>query len=226
MSIKESLNRLKSEIPDHVKLIAVSKTMPPADILLAYENGQRRFGENKVQELITKHPVLPADIQWHFIGHLQTNKVKHIVPFVHMIESVDSFKLLREIQKQAEKAGRTVDCLLQFHIAEEESKFGLDLEEATALLSSPELTTWKHIRLCGVMGMATYTDDMTQVRREFSHLKSIFDALKEKFFSGTYSFCEISMGMSGDYSEAIDEGATMVRIGSLIFGERNYKSSI
>ncbi len=226
MSIKENLNRLKSEIPDHVKLIAVSKTMPPADILLAYENGQRRFGENKVQELTTKHPVLPADIQWHFIGHLQTNKVKHIVPFVHMIESVDSFKLLREIQKQAEKAGRTVDCLLQFHIAEEESKFGLDLEEATALLSSPDLATWNHIRLCGVMGMATYTDDMTQVRREFSHLKSIFDALKEKFFSGTYSFCEISMGMSGDYSEAIDEGATMVRIGSLIFGQRNYKASI
>lgn len=225
MSIIENLTRLKSEIPDHVKLIAVSKTMPPGDILVAYETGHRRFGENKVQELSSKYPVLPADIQWHFIGHLQTNKVKQIVQFVHMIESVDSFKLLKEIQKQAEKTDRVVNCLLQFHIAEEESKFGLDLEEATAILTSPELATWKHIRLCGVMGMATYTEDMAHVRREFNHLKQIFRTLKVSYFQATDSFSEISMGMSGDFREAIDEGSTIVRIGSLIFGERNYKTS-
>lgn len=222
MGVKENLSKLKNVIPDHVKLVAVSKTKPVDDIMNAYEAGQRMFGENKAQEMVSKQPDLPDDIRWHFIGHLQTNKVKYLVPFVEMIESVDRMKLLREIDKQARKAARRIDCLLQFHIAEEETKFGLDMAEARALLEDPGFVKMDHVRICGVMGMATFTEDMERVRREFRSLKKIFEDIKAFYFPDEPSFKEISMGMSGDYRIAIEEGSTIVRIGSLIFGERNY----
>jgi len=222
LSITAQLNKLKKSIPDQVKLVAVSKTKPIEDILEAYKAGQRHFGENKAQEMETKHQQLPADIVWHFIGHLQTNKVKYIAAFVSLIEAVDSLKLLKEINKQAAKNNRVIPCLLQFHIAEEDTKFGLDRDEAAALLESEAFKKMKNIQIVGVMGMATFTDDMNQVHREFKHLKTIFEWLKSEYFSDENSFREISMGMSGDYPVAIDEGATIVRVGSLIFGERNY----
>ncbi|MFP4469932.1 MAG: YggS family pyridoxal phosphate-dependent enzyme [Bacteroidales bacterium] len=222
MGIKENLTALKQEIPAHVKLVAVSKTKPPGDIMEAYAEGHRLFGENKAQEMVSKQPQLPGDIRWHFIGHLQTNKVKFLVPFVEMIESVDRFKLLKEIDMQARKVDRRIDCLLQFHIAEEETKFGLDMPEAKALLEDPLFAGMKHIRICGVMGMATFTDNMEQVRREFKSLKMIFEQIKQNYFPDDPAFKEISMGMSGDYRIAIEEGSTIVRVGSLIFGERNY----
>ena len=222
MGVKENLSKLKNVIPDHVKLVAVSKTKPVDDIIEAYEAGQRMFGENKAQEMASKQPDLPGDIRWHFIGHLQTNKVKYLVPFVEMIESVDRMKLLREIDKQARKAARRIDCLLQFHIAEEETKFGLDMAEARALLEDPGFGKMDHVRICGVMGMATFTEDMERVRREFRSLKKIFQEIKTSYFPDEPSFKEISMGMSGDYHIAIEEGSSIVRIGSLIFGERNY----
>ncbi len=221
MNIKENLKKIKREIPANVKLVAVSKTKPVELIKEAYDAGHKIFGENKAQELSAKYPQLPKDIEWHFIGHLQTNKVKYIAPFVAMIHSVDSFKLLREINKQASKHNRSIDCLLEFHIAEESTKFGLNIEEAEEILLHPDIKTLSNIRICGVMGMATYTDDTQQIHREFAHLREIFDHLKKKFFSGEPSFKEISMGMSGDYKIAIEEGSTIVRIGSKIFGARD-----
>jgi PLP dependent protein len=220
MNIAQNLNSIISQLPDRVKLVAVSKNHPVRDIQKAYDSGQRIFGENKAQELASKSPQLPLDIEWHFIGHLQTNKVRMIAPFVHTIESVESLKLLMIINKEAQLANRVINCLLQFHIATEESKFGLDLDEAQALLKSQEYAQMKNILITGVMGMATYTSNESMVRDEFRMLRNYFDELHTQFFNGYASFCEISMGMSGDYLIAIDEGSTLVRIGSAIFGER------
>jgi len=204
----------------NVRLVAVSKTQPPERLLELYRAGQRIFGENRVQEMLEKRDALPDDAEWHLIGHLQTNKVKFIADFVQMIHSVDSLRLLAEIDKQAAKANRTIDCLLQFHIAQEETKFGLDETEAVALLQSPELQQMKHVRLCGVMGMASFSEDKTLVRSEFHHLQEIFQRIKKAFFPNDPHFREISMGMSGDWEIAVEEGSTMVRIGSLLFGMR------
>ena len=211
------LHEILTSLPSHVRLVVVSKTIQPDVLMEVYRSGHRVFGENRAQELIAKQPLLPADIQWHFIGHLQTNKVKYIVPFVEMIESVDSLKLLKEINKEAAKNERVIKCLLQFHIADEETKYGLDMKEAEEILTHPDFSSMKNIIICGVMGMATFTDDEGQVRQEFRKLKKIFDDLKEKHFPDDPSFCEISMGMSGDYQIAVEEGSTMVRIGSAIF---------
>ena len=218
--ISEKLAKIKNSIPSNVCLVAVSKTKPDADLLEAYEAGQRRFGENKVQEMTEKWEVLPKDIQWHLIGHLQTNKVKYIAPYVHLIHSVDSLKLLAEINKQGEKFHRVISVLLQFYIAKEETKFGLDLEEATQLLNSDEYKSFKNIQVVGVMGMASFTDDESIVKGEFFQLKELFSQLKNTFFQNDDSFKEISMGMSGDYQLAIEQGSTMVRVGSSIFGGR------
>lgn len=205
-------------------LVAVSKTQSPEKILEIYKQGQRVFGENRVQELLSKVDLLPKDIEWHLIGHLQTNKVKFIAPFVRLIHSVDSLKLLSEIDKEAKKCGRVIDCLLQFHVAQEETKFGLDENEALELLQSPDFQTFTNVRICGVMGMASFSEDQNQVRREFQHLRQIFQNLKSKFFSqrdangtGGDFFKEISMGMSSDFEIALSEGSTMVRVGSLVF---------
>jgi PLP dependent protein len=221
MSIRENLIRLKQAIPRHVKLVAVSKTKPVEVIREAYDAGQRLFGENKAQEMIAKQPGLPDDIKWHFIGHLQTNKVKYLIPFVSMIESVDSLRLLKEINKQAGKAGRRIDCLLQFHIASEETKFGLDLDEARSLLSSESFRSMDHVRICGLMGMATFTEDENILSTEFQTLHGYFKSIKNEFFAADDAFRELSMGMSGDYEVAIREESTIVRIGTAIFGERN-----
>ena len=204
----------------NTQLIAVSKTKPATAILELYNKGQRLFGENYVQELTEKQPQLPADIQWHFIGHLQSNKVKYIAPFINTIQGVDSFRLAQEINKQAEKNNRVINCLLQFHISNETTKFGFNLSEAEEMLIDNAPETFKNINWCGVMGMASFTDDKKQVRTEFQALKNIFDTLKAKFFSTSSDFKEISMGMSDDYKIAIEHGATMVRIGSLLFGKR------
>jgi len=220
--IKENLLNIKKGIPEGVCLVAVSKTKPVGNIEEAYEAGQRDFGENYPQELAEKHPQLPNDIRWHFIGHLQTNKVKLIAPFVTMIHAVDSLHLLKAINKEARNNNRTISCLLQFHIADEETKFGLTIDEAIAILESDEYKSLSNIRICGVMGMATLTDDTEKVRHEFRNLKSYFDILKSRFFSDCSYFKEISMGMSDDYMTAIEEGSTMVRIGSRIFGARIY----
>lgn len=202
------------------RLVAVSKTHAPEKIMEIYQSGQRIFGENRVQELVPKYEALPKDIEWHLIGHLQTNKVRLVAPFVRMIHSVDSLRLLCEIDKEAKKCGRTIDCLLQFHIAEEETKFGLDETEARALLQSADFQRLENVRVCGVMGMATFTDDQEQVRREFRCLRQIFGNLRRDFFPVAAHFREISMGMSGDWEIAVAEGSTLVRIGSLIFGSR------
>lgn len=223
MSIIENLKNISREIPAGVRLVAVSKTTPPGIIQEAYDAGQQIFGENKAQELLAKQPVLPDDIKWHFIGHLQTNKVKQIVPFVEMIESVDRMKLLKEINKQALKINRKVNCLLQFHIASEETKFGLDIAEARQLLSSEEYRKMNNIGICGVMGMATFTDDEQVIRKEFVNLRSYFEQIKSEFFNDQESFKEISMGMTNDYLLAIEEGSTNIRIGTAIFGARNYQ---
>jgi pyridoxal phosphate enzyme (YggS family) len=220
MSTTENLIKINNDIPEGVKLVAVSKTKPIEDILAAYNAGHRLFGENKAQELSSKHPQLPDDIQWHFIGHLQTNKVKYIIPFVSLIHSIDRIKLLREVNKQAAKVNRVVDCLLQFHIATEETKFGLNMEEAVELLSSEEYIKMENVRICGIMGMATNTKDVSVVRKEFRYLREIKKDLKENYFQESKHFTEISMGMSGDYKIAIEEGSTIVRIGSAIFGVR------
>ena len=220
--IKENLNIVRATVPSNVTLIAVSKTKPVSDLQEAYDAGQRIFGENKALEMRDKHQALPDDIQWHFIGHLQTNKIKYIAPFVTLIHAIDSLSLLETVNKEAAKNNRVIDCLLQFHIAQEETKFGLDLEEARAMLESESYKKLKNINICGVMGMATFTDDAAQVRNEFKSLKNIFETLKENYFVGNESFMEISMGMSDDYPIAIEEGATMVRVGSKIFGARNY----
>lgn len=220
--IKENLAKIKATVPEGVTLVAVSKTKPVSDVQEAYEAGQRIFGENHALEMRDKHDVLPHDIQWHFIGHLQTNKIKYIIPFVTLIHSIDSANLLEAVNKEAKKHERVVDCLLQFHIAQEETKFGLDLDEARQLLESETFKAMQNVRICGVMGMATFTDDMEQVRKEFKHLKDIFNILKKDYFEDQEQFREISMGMSDDYPIAIEEGATLVRVGSKIFGARNY----
>ncbi len=220
--IRENLQRIREELPEGVLLVAVSKTKPAEDILEAYQTGHRDFGENKVQEMVGKKDQLPADIRWHMIGHLQTNKVKYIVPFVHLIHSVDSMKLLRTINREAAKNDKVQDLLLEIHIAEEPSKFGFLFDNLLALLREEEWRSLRNIRICGVMGMATFTEDHEQVRREFRYLHTCFEKLKDEFFPGADHFKEISMGMSGDYPVAVEEGSTIVRIGTLIFGERNY----
>ena len=220
--IKENLEKIRATLPKSVTLVAVSKTKPISDLQEAYDAGQRIFGENHALEMRDKHEALPKDIQWHFIGHLQTNKIKYIIPFVTLIHSIDSATLLEAVNKEAMKHGRVVDCLLQFHIAQEQTKFGLDLEEARQLLGSGTFKAMENVRLCGVMGMATFTDDEAEIRKEFKHLKGIFDTLKTEYFSDQPQFKELSMGMSDDYPIAIEEGATLVRVGSKIFGARNY----
>lgn len=221
MAIQENLFKIKKELPKNVKLVAVSKTKPDADILEVYNAGYKIFGENKVQELVDKYDRLPKDIEWHFIGHLQRNKVKYLAPFVHLIHGVDSLKLLKEINKQATKNDRVIDCLLQFHIASEKAKFGFYKEEVFELLQSPEFQSLKNIRIVGLMGMATYTDDENLIREEFANLKRYFEEIKEKYLSDN-SFSELSIGMSADYKIAIEEGSTMIRLGSSIFGIRFY----
>lgn len=211
---------LKDLQPTHTQLIAVSKTKPNEAIMELYDKGQRAFGENYVQELVDKYAALPKDIEWHFIGHLQSNKVKYIAPFVHTIHSVDSFKLLQEIDKQAFKNNRKIKCLLQFQIADEESKFGFDTEGVRLMIEDALWSDCKNVEICGVMGMSTFTDDKGQVRDEFQILKKIFDTLKNSYLIDNQSFKEISMGMSDDYKMAIEVGSTMVRIGSLLFGKR------
>ncbi len=213
---------LKDLQPTHTQLIAVSKTKTNEAIMELYDKGQRAFGENYVQELVDKYAALPKDIEWHFIGHLQSNKVKYIAPFVHTIHSVDSFKLLQEIDKQAFKNNRKIKCLLQFHIADEETKFGFDTEGVRLMIEDALWSDCKNVEICGVMGMATFTDDKVQVKYEFQTLKKIFDTLKNTYFIDNQSFKDISMGMSDDYKMAIEEGSTMVRIGSLLFGKRVY----
>lgn len=207
------------------RLVAVSKTHPVELIREAYDAGQRLFGENRVQELAAKQPELPADIEWHLIGHLQTNKVKYIASFVHTIQSIDSLKLLLEIERQAAKAGRVIQGLLQFHIADEETKFGLSLPEAEALLQDPAVRGLRHVRLAGVMGIATNTADEEQLRREFQTLRGYFERLRATYFADDAGFREISMGMSGDYRLAIAEGSTLIRVGSAIFGHRAYPAA-
>ncbi len=220
--IAQNLIQIKQQLPNNVKLIAISKTKPLPDLQEAYTAGQRDFGENKVQELLEKQEQLPKDIHWHFIGHLQTNKVRYIAPFVHLIHGVDSLKLLKEIDKEAKKNNRVVDVLLEFFIAKEETKFGLNLSEAEEILSSEDFKNLSNVRILGVMGMATFTDNTKQIREEFQSLRQIFQTLKENYFSDKPYFREISMGMSDDFLIAIEEGSTMVRVGSAIFGHRSY----
>ncbi len=222
MNIKSNIQSIKSKLPDHVKLVAVSKTKPNKDIQEAYEAGQKIFGENKVQDLTKKFEELPKDIQWHFIGHLQTNKVKYIAPFVSLIHAVDSLKLLKTISKEAVKNNRTIDFLFQLHIADEESKFGLTYAKLEEIVSSEEFKQISNVNLRGLMGMATYTNNIEQIKSEFRRLKTNFDEMKKKYFANKHDFNEVSMGMSSDFELAVEQGSTMVRIGSTIFGERNY----
>jgi pyridoxal phosphate enzyme (YggS family) len=220
MSIKENIKRLRLEIPGNVKIIAISKTKSPARILEAYDTGHRFFGENRVQELTDKAAILPGDIQWHMVGHLQTNKVKYIIPFISLIHSVDSIKLLGVINNESLKINKIRDCLLQVHIAMEETKFGFSETELVSMLKSQEFAQLRNVRIAGLMGMATFTDDKFLVREEFRNLAMIFKRVKKDFYPDQDYFRELSMGMSGDYEIAIEEGSTMVRIGTLIFGER------
>jgi pyridoxal phosphate enzyme (YggS family) len=224
MSIADNIKSLKKETEaGKVILLAVSKTKPAAELQEAYDAGQRLFGENQVQELVEKHEQLPKDIEWHLIGHLQTNKVKYIAPFVSMIQSVDSVKLLQEINKHAQKAGRVIDCLLQIYIADEETKFGLGFDEAIELLRSEEFATFENIRIRGLMGIATNTDNEKQLKEEYYELKTFFDGIKVSYFRKDDSFNILSMGMSSDYKIAIEQGSNMVRLGSTIFGTRVVK---
>lgn len=220
--IAENIREIQKELPQGVRLVAVSKFHPNEAIEEAYHAGQRIFGESKVQEMTAKHESLPQDIEWHFIGHLQTNKVKYIVPYVTLIHSIDSHKLLIEVNKQAAKINRTIDCLIQLHIALEETKFGFNMNECRELFSSGILKDLKNIRICGLMGMATNTDNTEQIRSEFHLLNNFFQEIKRKWFAEESSFKELSMGMSHDYHEAITEGSTLIRVGSKIFGERIY----
>lgn len=221
MSITNNLNKIKSTLPEHVTLVAVSKTKPISDLMEAYNAGQRIFGENKIQEMTDKYEEMPKDIEWHMIGHVQTNKVKYMAPYVSLIHGVDSFKLLKEINKQAAKNNRIINCLLQIHIAEEETKFGLDEAELDEILKQVQhdKETFRNIKIAGLMGMATFTENQNQIKKEFLRLKSIFDKLNIEHFK----LNTLSMGMSGDYELAISCGSTMVRIGSSIFGNRNYQ---
>ncbi|HWZ14313.1 MAG TPA: YggS family pyridoxal phosphate-dependent enzyme [Mucilaginibacter sp.] len=224
MSIADNIKSLKNETTGKkVSLLAVSKTKPVEDIKQAYDAGQRLFGENMVQELLEKYEHLPADIQWHLIGHLQSNKVKYIAPFISMIQSVDSLKLLQEINKHAEKHKRVIDCLLQIYIADEETKFGLGFDEAIELLRDEQLAELKNIRICGLMGIATNTDNEKQIKEEYYELKTFFDGIKQSFFRKDPAFDTLSMGMSSDYQIAIEQGSTMIRLGSTIFGQRVIK---
>ncbi len=222
VTIIENLQEIKNSIPTSVTLVAVSKTKPIEDLQTAYDAGQRIFGENKVQELSNKEPALPNDIKWHMIGHMQSNKVKFIAPYISLIHGVESFKLLKEINKQALKNKRIINVLLQFHIATEATKFGFKINEVNEILNSQEFKDLKNIEISGVMGMASFVDNKSQVRKEFANLKSIFNEIKLNFFPNEKSFNTISMGMSGDFKLAIDEGSTMIRVGSSIFGSRNY----
>lgn len=216
----QNYHSILSELPVQVTLIAVSKTKPVEDIQLLYQEGQRVFGENRAQELKSKYEVLPKDIEWHFIGHLQTNKIKYIAPFVSLIHSVDSFNLLQEINTSAKKVNRIIPCLLQFYIAQEETKFGFDRQECIEMLESEMFKSLRNIEIVGVMGMATFTDDQEQIRNEFKSLHDHFNFLKTNYFQDNFKFKEISMGMTDDYHIAILEGSTMIRIGSAIFGSR------
>lgn len=222
MDIGKNILELKQSLPQGVKLVAVSKTKPNKDILAAYNVGHKIFGENKIQDLTRKFEELPKDIEWHFIGHPQTNKVKFIAPFIRMIHGVDSLKLLKVINKEGVKNNRVIKCLLQFHIAEESTKFGLSEPEVVEILEAKEFKELKNVEIAGVMGMATYTNDENQIRNEFRVLNNIFNTLKNKYFSGAKTFQEISMGMSDDFLIAIEEGSTLIRVGSRIFGLRNY----
>ncbi len=219
MSIQQNLHHIKSSLPEHVTLVAVSKTKPVSDLMEAYNAGQRIFGENKIQEMTDKWEEMPKDIEWHMIGHVQSNKVKFMAPFVSLVHGVDSLKLLEEINKQASKNNRVIDCLLQIYIAEEESKFGLDEKELSALLASSTFQEMKNIRIVGLMGMATFTENQNQIKKEFTYLKSIFNTI-QSLENVNCKLNTISMGMSGDYQLAIECGSTMVRIGSSIFGGR------
>jgi len=220
--IATQIINIKKELPPYTSLVAVSKFHPDENILEAYHAGQRIFGENHVQEMTGKYERLPKDIEWHFIGHLQSNKIKYIVPFVALIQSIDSYKLLVEVDKQSAKVGRTINCLLQIHIAKEETKFGFSFEECREMLKADGWRNLKHIHLVGVMGMATNTNNNEQVANEFQSLKEFFDEIKKDFFSADDQFKEISMGMTQDYPIAISKGSTLVRIGTKIFGERDY----
>jgi pyridoxal phosphate enzyme (YggS family) len=224
MSIAENLLSIKNNLPEQVTLVAVSKTKPVADLMEAYNAGQRIFGENKIQEMTEKWTQMPKDIQWHMIGHVQTNKVKFMAEYVSLIHGVDSLKLLQEINKQAQKYDRVIDCLLQIHIAEEETKFGLDEEELNEILDfiQNDKKGMKNIRIVGLMGMATFTDNQDQIKKEFTHLKSLFDKVNQ-LPTPNFQLLTLSMGMSGDYKLAIDCGSTMIRVGSSIFGNRNYQ---
>ena len=220
--IGERIKEIRNELPEGVRLVAVSKFHPNEAIEEAYRAGQRIFGESKVQEMTAKYESLPKDIEWHFIGHLQTNKVKYVVPYVALIHGIDSYKLLAEVDKQAAKAGRRVNCLLQLHIAREETKFGFSFDECRQMLAEGQWRQLQHIRLCGLMGMATNTDNVEQIKEEFRSLSNFFREVKSTWFADDDAFCELSMGMSHDYHEAIAEGSTLVRVGSKIFGERIY----
>ncbi len=220
--IAQRIHTLTSELPEGVRLVAVSKFHPVEAIAEAYAAGQRIFGESRVQELQAKHEQLPKDIEWHFIGHLQTNKVKYIVPYVSLIHGIDSFRLLTEVDKQAERVGRSVGCLLQMHIAREETKFGFSFDECREMLQAGEWSKLQHVRLCGLMGMATNTDNMQQVEEEFRSLAAFFREVKAGWFASDEDFRELSMGMTHDYPQAIAAGSTLIRVGTYIFGERNY----
>lgn len=218
MDIAENIKNIKTEISSKVTLVAISKTKPNEDVMAAYETGHRIFGENKVQEMVEKWENLPKDIQWHMVGHVQRNKVKYMVTFVDLIHAVDSLKLLKEIEKQAKKSDRRIQCLLQIKIAEEDTKYGINVDEAEEILQSEAFQKMSHVKIVGLMGMATLTDNEEKIRKEFSFLKDTFDELQKK----QPSFTTLSMGMSGDYKIAIECGSNMIRVGSSIFGERNY----
>jgi pyridoxal phosphate enzyme (YggS family) len=222
MNVKNNIERFRQTLPAACRLIAVSKTQPVEKIQEAYTAGQRLFGENKAQELTSKYESLPKDIEWHMIGHLQSNKVKYIVPFVHLIHSIDSLKLLAEVDKQAQKVNRVVDCLLQVHIASEDTKFGFSESEVLETLQTDQFKSLKNIRIQGLMGMASLTNDQAQIRREFKSMKALFDKIKT-FSMPSVNMNELSMGMSSDYKIAIEEGSTLIRVGTAIFGDRNYK---
>ena len=220
-TIADNLEKINKQVPAGVQLVAVSKTKPISDIEEAYNAGQRVFGENKVQELEDKFRALPKDIEWHLIGHLQSNKVKYIAPFVSMIHAVDSEQLLKVIDKEGAKNNRIIDCLIQIHIAQEDTKFGFSKEEAMAFFQSNNWMQYNHVRICGLMGMATFTDDTHQIRSEFKSLKQLFDSIKTTSMREVDSFNQLSMGMSGDFQIGIEEGSTLVRVGSAIFGDRH-----
>ena len=222
MSIADNLKQVLAELPSGVRLVAVSKFHPNEAIEEAYHAGQRIFGESKVQEMTAKYESLPKDIEWHFIGHLQTNKIKYMIPYVSRIHGIDTSKLLAEVNKQAGKAGRIVNCLLQIHVAQEETKFGFSPEECREMLEGGEWKQLTHVRICGMMGMASNTEDTEQIKSEFRLLNSLFQEFKATWFADSEAFTELSMGMSHDYHEAIASGSTLIRVGSKIFGERNY----